>query len=483
MVPSDSRAMKVCPLCGRRYAVDDRFCAVCGVSLEEPPPHAEEEPEPASCPACSAPYAPGDRFCAVCGTSLQMHKEEPHEAEQQQATTTHKPSASVGIAPPDTSIAAEPTEVEFQVVKPEPMTSTPAHGRPPATTPMDTESTRKEIKELIRKTTSQLQKNDELVDRTASWNALWAVNEAVLEDRLSDALVAAREAYAAAQPAAPTTESEPVSTASRDVAAEDAEPAETPEEEPKPESCPACGAPYGLDDRFCAACGANLQIPPPDVEQAPDVESCPSCGAPRHDDAAFCSLCGTQFDVGGARAGSSRGGWPGTESSSFGTKRDTRAPEGALFGGATATVLSSKSRMLAIASSVFLILSTQMTWISVSFLGMPMGFKAADIGGGLVATGLLCGVVAVGVTFVSSTKTRAGTYLVAGVVCLLVLAVVWWSEMSPSPEMSEWERELAEGLQSLATQREGFYFYILAAVGLGVAGLAEWPGLLRAARE
>ena len=329
MVPSDSRAVKLCPSCGTPCAADDRFCAGCGVSLETRPPDAEEEPKPVSCPACGTPHAVGDRFCAVCGASLET-------------------------PPPDA------------------------------------------------------------------------------------------------------------------------------EEEPEPESCPACGTPCAPDDRFCATCGATLQIRPPDTEPETELESCPACGAPRHDDAAFCSTCGTQFRIAGSRATSSREGKPGAASSSSGTQTRTHAPEGASSRASMATLLNSKPRMLAVASSVFVMLSTQMTWISVSLLGLAMGFAAADISGGLVVNGLLCGIAAMGVTFTSSSKTRAGTYLLTGVVCLLVLAVVWSSEMSIGAEMGEFERALAEELQSLATQREGFYFYILGAVGLLVAGIAEWPGLLRA---
>src|SRR5438876_11641406 len=48
-------------------------------------------------------------------------------------------------------------------------------------------------------------------------------------------------------------------------------------------SCPSCGAPTSLDQRFCGACGASVE------------RTCPSCGARWAPSFRFCGSCGTPF--------------------------------------------------------------------------------------------------------------------------------------------------------------------------------------------
>jgi RNA polymerase subunit RPABC4/transcription elongation factor Spt4 len=60
--------MTACPSCGTPVEADDRFCGVCGATLEAEP--AEVVPAPRFCTRCGGPVNDEDRFCARCGATV-----------------------------------------------------------------------------------------------------------------------------------------------------------------------------------------------------------------------------------------------------------------------------------------------------------------------------------------------------------------------------------------------------------------------------
>ena len=57
---------RICPACGARASIEDKFCAVCGAALPAPTPGAPSAAE-STCPHCNRPITEDDRFCAGCG--------------------------------------------------------------------------------------------------------------------------------------------------------------------------------------------------------------------------------------------------------------------------------------------------------------------------------------------------------------------------------------------------------------------------------
>lgn len=59
--------------------------------------------------------------------------------------------------------------------------------------------------------------------------------------------------------------------------------------------CPACGAPLPPDSKFCTACGAKVEVAPPE-STAPVSRICSKCGSPLAPDALFCTSCGAKLE-------------------------------------------------------------------------------------------------------------------------------------------------------------------------------------------
>lgn len=60
-------------------------------------------------------------------------------------------------------------------------------------------------------------------------------------------------------------------------------------------TCPKCGNPAALEDRFCAGCGAPLSAAPP--RQATTALKCPACGHLHLAGDRFCPGCGQTLEV------------------------------------------------------------------------------------------------------------------------------------------------------------------------------------------
>lgn len=58
------------------------------------------------------------------------------------------------------------------------------------------------------------------------------------------------------------------------------------------QSCPSCGKPHQLGDRFCVRCGATLP------QAAAVGPACPSCGTTVHEEDQFCAKCGHRLVAG-----------------------------------------------------------------------------------------------------------------------------------------------------------------------------------------
>jgi rRNA maturation endonuclease Nob1 len=56
------RQVIICPKCGNRNPVENKFCGICGQALYPP--------SPTQCPRCNTAMPPNISFCRMCGFPL-----------------------------------------------------------------------------------------------------------------------------------------------------------------------------------------------------------------------------------------------------------------------------------------------------------------------------------------------------------------------------------------------------------------------------
>lgn len=128
--------------------------------------------------------------------------------------------------------------------------------------------------------------------------------------------------------------------------------------------------------------------------------------------------------------------------------------------------LAQRFRLIALVAAVLLLLSIRLPWVAPSELlganlGAEPGMSVSLIAG---TVGFLCGLVAVGITFLRSPKTRGMVHTLMGAAVLATLAAVVATGDFPL---------LDETFRSLIVVREGLVLYAVAAVALVVAGPFE----------
>ena len=137
---------------------------------------------------------------------------------------------------------------------------------------------------------------------------------------------------------------------------------------------------------------------------------------------------------------------------------DTRPP--------TATRGWTRLRIAALVAAAVLLVSVRMAWLApTELLGKDLGAEAGVSASFLAGMGgILCGLTAIGVSFVRNPRTRGVLQIVAGVLALAALiGAVLLGEL---PLHDSYFRELI-------VLREGFFAYVVAALALAVLGFMQ----------
>jgi len=124
-------------------------------------------------------------------------------------------------------------------------------------------------------------------------------------------------------------------------------------------------------------------------------------------------------------------------------------------------------RIAALVAAVLLLVSVRLTWLAPSdLLGKNLsGESGASVSFLAAMGGLLCGLAGIGVSFVRRPRTRGLLQLAAGIVAIgALVAAVFLGEL---PLHDSYFRELV-------ILREGFFAYVVAALGLAVLGFLQW---------
>jgi hypothetical protein len=137
---------------------------------------------------------------------------------------------------------------------------------------------------------------------------------------------------------------------------------------------------------------------------------------------------------------------------------------------ATSTAVArgwTRLRIAALVAAVLLLVSVRLTWIApTDLLGKDLGGESGASVSFLAAVGgLLCGLAGIGVSFVRTPHTRGLLQIAAGIIAICALvAAVFLGEL---PLHDSYFRELV-------ILREGFFAYVVAALGLTVLGFLQW---------
>jgi len=123
-------------------------------------------------------------------------------------------------------------------------------------------------------------------------------------------------------------------------------------------------------------------------------------------------------------------------------------------------------RIASLVAAFVLIISVRLAWLApTEALGAGIGAEAgASVTFIAGLAGILCGLCAIGVTFIRTSRTRGLLYALAG--CLALLALAAAVVLGELPLHDSYFRELV-------VLREGFFAYIAAATALGVMGFMQ----------
>lgn len=147
------------------------------------------------------------------------------------------------------------------------------------------------------------------------------------------------------------------------------------------------------------------------------------------------------------------------------------------FVGSVAEVADPRTKLLGLVGGVFLFISVFMPWVSLGVPGFRLNFLAGDLSGHLVAAGVMCGLLAVGASFLARSDTRGLVHIAVGAIALIVVLIVGLSIRSFLQSLAEsmggWGRGIWEITRGMIDTREGLVFYIMAAIALICGGVLE----------
>ena len=123
-------------------------------------------------------------------------------------------------------------------------------------------------------------------------------------------------------------------------------------------------------------------------------------------------------------------------------------------------------RIAALATGVILVISVRLAWLAPtellgSNLAVEAGVSVTFIAG---LAGIVCGLIAVGASFIRTPHTRGIAQLIVG--CLALASLVAAVLLGELPLLDSYFRELV-------VLREGLFAYLAAAAGLAVLGIMQ----------
>ena len=136
-------------------------------------------------------------------------------------------------------------------------------------------------------------------------------------------------------------------------------------------------------------------------------------------------------------------------------------------------VKSPRTRLLALAGALFLFISVFMPWASAEAFGFSISVSGLDLSGHLGAAGIICGLLGIAAAFLAESEARGFVHILVGTIPLIVLLIVNLFSSSSLEEFGEYGKLIEGMIKGLVTSREGFVFYIVAAIAVICGGVFE----------
>jgi hypothetical protein len=147
-----------------------------------------------------------------------------------------------------------------------------------------------------------------------------------------------------------------------------------------------------------------------------------------------------------------------------------------------------RAKLVGAFMAILLFVSVLLTWEITTLAGIGLAYPVSAIpgGGAIQAIGILAAILSVLASFLQSPRASGWIHLSAGVLVLVVMLPIWFTQPSLSAagdfstgySTDYWEGEdvwngFQEMMTSGTTLREGFFLYILAALGMLVSGICQ----------
>jgi len=140
-----------------------------------------------------------------------------------------------------------------------------------------------------------------------------------------------------------------------------------------------------------------------------------------------------------------------------------------------------RAKLIGVISGVLVFISVFLKWEAISLMGITIAFAGTSISGAIEAIAIIAGIFCVLGAFLENPKASGLVHISVGLLALLVMLPTWFSRPTISAEGippeyrggGDFWGELEQTMRATTTIREGFYIFIVGALGAIGSGLRQ----------
>lgn len=133
-----------------------------------------------------------------------------------------------------------------------------------------------------------------------------------------------------------------------------------------------------------------------------------------------------------------------------------------------------RTKLIGLIGGLVLLISVFLPWASITGM-FSVSYSGIALNGAIGAIGIISGVVCIAATFLTTPNAKGLVHISMGVIALLVMLAVWFSQptISTGEIPSEYWEEFQRGMEEMIQTGPGFYLYILSSLAVIVGGIIE----------
>lgn len=128
-------------------------------------------------------------------------------------------------------------------------------------------------------------------------------------------------------------------------------------------------------------------------------------------------------------------------------------------------------KLIGLIGAALLFISVFLPWVSFSLGGFGISYSGIAVSGALGAIGIIASLGCVLAALVATPSVRGIARILMGVLALLVMLIVWFSQLgisTPSVPREYWQE-----VERLVSTGVGFYLYIISSIAIVLGGILE----------